>query len=230
MTIGVPCADSGSHGAGGALRRIAARVSSRGAESVTRRKASRTRSASAGRPGDQSTGDLRPDLVQAEGELGDDPEVAATASEGPEQIGVLLARRPIDRSIGQHDLDLLEIVDRPPESAGQVAESASQRQPGDASQRDEPERYREPVLLGGPIHVSEQCARLDPGDPSSGVDLDGIPSRTCRASLRRRTAPGRRCCDLHLGSTARCRDRRRTAQFERRRRPMRHAQRSPGAS
>ena len=44
--MGLPCTASGSHDAGGALRSREMRVSSRGAESVTRRNRSSTPSAS----------------------------------------------------------------------------------------------------------------------------------------------------------------------------------------
>ena len=190
MTIGVPCADSGSQGAGGALRRIATSVSSRGADSVTWRKASRTAFGLRRRPGDRPAGDLRPDLVETERELGHDAEVAAAAPQRPEQLGVLVARRAGDRSVGQHDLDPLEVVDGPTEAASQVAEAATERQAGDAGERDEAECCREAMLLRRPIDVAQEGAGLNACQSRLPVNLDGVPPGQVQrhAAVRERQA------------------------------------------
>ena len=76
-------------------------------------------------PRDESADDGRPDLVQAERERGDGAEVRARAAHGPEEVGVLLAARTPDETVGGHDLDLDQVVDRPPEPPGEVAQAAA---------------------------------------------------------------------------------------------------------
>ena len=188
MTIGVPWADSGSQGAGGAFRRM------RHQRQLSRR---RLGDATEGvedalglrcRPRYGPPGDLRPDLVQAERELGDHAEVAAPATQRPEQLGVLVARCACDRSVGKDDLDRLEVVHRPAEATGEVSEAATQRQPGDAGERDEAERRREAVLLGRPIDVAEEGAGLDAREPRARIHLD----RVLAGHVERHAAVGQR--------------------------------------
>ena len=63
----------------------------------------------------------RADLVQAELELGDDPEVAAAAAQRPEQVGVLVVARPGDPAVGGDDLRGDEVVDAQPGLAGSAS-------------------------------------------------------------------------------------------------------------
>lgn len=76
------------------------------------------------RPGDQPAVHGWADLVQAEREARDHTEVGASAAQRPEQVGVLVAVGDADLTVSGDDLDLLEVVDRPPEAAGQVAKAA----------------------------------------------------------------------------------------------------------
>jgi hypothetical protein len=94
------------------------------------------------RPGDQPAVDGRADLVQAERKRCDDAEVGAGAPPSPEQVGVLVAAGAPHAALGGHQLDLEQVVDRPPEPARQIAKAASERQAGDADLGDEAQRRR----------------------------------------------------------------------------------------
>ena len=140
------------------------------------------------RPRDQAAEDGRADLVQAEGELGDDAEPRAGAAQRPEQVGVLVAARPADLPVGGDDLDLEQVVDRPAEAAREVAEPAAERQAGDADLREEAERRRPGRAPGsrgrrrraGSRSARSRCARPGRRRPRAGP--------TCRSSGRRRRA------------------------------------------
>src|SRR4029453_15522053 len=91
-------------------------------------------------------GNGRADLMEAERESGDDPEVAATTPERPEEVGVMLTVGEADPAVGGDDLDLLEVVHRPSEATGQVAEPAAEREAG------------EPVSDTNPSTVASPCS------------------------------------------------------------------------
>ena len=75
-----------------------------------------------------------------------------------------------DAAVGGDDLDLDQVVDRPPEAARQVAEAAAERQARHADLGDEPERRGEPVELGLAVDVAEQAPGLHGRGPRLGVD------------------------------------------------------------
>ena len=108
--------------------------------------------------------------MQAERERRDDAEVGAGATDRPEEIRVLGLAGAANRAVGRHDLDLEQVVDRPPEAAGQIAETAAQSQSGDPHLGDEPERRREAVELGLAIHVAEKAPGLGCRGSRLGVD------------------------------------------------------------
>ena len=110
--------------------------------------------------------------MQAEREPGDDAEVGAGAANRPEQVGVLVAVGDADLAVRGDDLDLLEVVDRPAEATRQVAETAAERQAGDADLGDEAEHGRQPVLLRRPVDVLEQTPRADVRELGLGIDGD----------------------------------------------------------
>src|SRR5262249_44402106 len=71
-----------------------------------------------------------PDGVETELERGDHAEVAAAASQRPEQVGVLVLGRPQQLAVGRHDVDGEEIVDRKTVLAHQPADATAEGEPG----------------------------------------------------------------------------------------------------
>lgn len=106
-------------------------------------------------PGDEPTEDGRADVVEAEGEAGDDTEVGARAADRPEQLGVLVAAGAEDRAVCGDDLDRLQVVDGPTEPAREVAQAAAEGQAGHAGLGDEAEHGGQAVLLCRPVDVGE---------------------------------------------------------------------------
>ena len=77
-----------------------------------------------GRPEHRSGHDGGADRVQREPERADDAEVPASASQGPEQVGVIAGRRPQDLALGGDHLGLDEVVDGEPVLAHEPADAA----------------------------------------------------------------------------------------------------------
>src|SRR6202034_546996 len=77
----------------------------------------------------------RPEVEGPERETCDDAEVAATAAERPEQLGILLRRGRDDLTGGEHHLELGEIVAGQPVLSGEPADPAAQGEAGDAGLR-----------------------------------------------------------------------------------------------
>ena len=84
-----------------------------------------------GRPENGSGHHGRADRVQRELERGDDAEVAAAASQRPEQIGVFVGGRPDDAALGGDHLGGQKVVDGEPVFAHEKADAAAKREPGD---------------------------------------------------------------------------------------------------
>ena len=68
-----------------------------------------------------------PTVVEAVPEAGDDPEVAATAADRPEQVRVVVGVDEPDLAVGGHDLRGEQRVDREAVLAHQVADAAAER-------------------------------------------------------------------------------------------------------
>src|SRR3984893_19163067 len=63
-----------------------------------------------GTPEEQAELDDRSNLVEAIFERGNDPEVAASTSDRPEEVGILVRRCPQDPAVGGHDLARDQVV------------------------------------------------------------------------------------------------------------------------
>lgn len=129
------------------------------------------------RPGDQTGRHVGANLMKSVDELGDDAEIAASSSQRPEEVRVRGAGSAPQGPVSGHDLHFLEIVDRPPEPPGQVAEPATERQPRHAGKRNEAERRGQTMFLGCPIDVAKRAARADSCQPSIHVDDDVLHPR-----------------------------------------------------
>jgi hypothetical protein len=90
---------------------------------------------------DQAT-EHRRDRVRLEAEGGHDPEIAAAAAEGPEEVGMLFGARRQQGAVGGNDFERNDVVATQAVLADQPADSAPQRQPGDTSLGHDPHRHR----------------------------------------------------------------------------------------
>jgi hypothetical protein len=135
-------------------------------------------------PEEEPQMDERPDLVEPVLEGGDHAEVAAPAPEGPEEVGVLVGRRPQDAPVGRDDLRGDQVVRGRAGLAGQPADPAAQGQPGDARVADEATDHGQAVYLGGGIQVAPGRAaaahrpargRID-HDPPHAAQVDHQPA------------------------------------------------------
>jgi hypothetical protein len=115
--------------------------------------------------------------MQAERERRDDAEVAATAADRPEEVGVLVGARADALAVREDHLRLEQVVDREPELPGQVAKSAAEREAADAGGGDDAARRREAVLAGGLVDLGPRAAAADADGAGRGIDLDVLHRR-----------------------------------------------------
>ena len=116
-------------------------------------------------------------LVQAEQERRDDAEVAAAAADRPVQVGVLVRARADALAVREHELGLEQVVDREPEGARQVPETAAEREPADAGGRDDAAGGRQSVLAGRAVDLAPRAAAADADGARLRVDLDVAQQR-----------------------------------------------------
>ena len=102
------------------------------------------------------------DRVQLELERGDHPEVAAAASQRPEQVLVLPGAGRAHLAVGGDHLGREQVVETEAVAPGQVADPAAQGEPGDAGSGNDPTGGGQPVGVRGVVEVP-------PGGPASGA-------------------------------------------------------------
>jgi len=115
--------------------------------------------------------------VQREPERADDAEVPASAPQGPEQVGVVVGRRPDDVALRGDDLGLQEVVDGEPVVAHQPAEAATQAEAADAGVAHDAARGGQTVGLRLVVDVCPQGTTLDAGRAVDEIDGDGAHRR-----------------------------------------------------
>ena len=133
-----------------------------------------------GREGDRPDHGARVDGIdrmQPEQERRHDPEVATTAPDRPEQVGVFLRARGDGAGIGENELRREHAVDRQPESTGQVTDPAAESQTTDAGRRDEAARRGHPERVRRVVDVTPGAARLHAHRAGAGVDGDALHRR-----------------------------------------------------
>ena len=141
-----------------------ARIRSRASRSGSR--------ASCGRQKNRPRLAIGGERVHRELEGGDHPEVAASAAQRPEQLGVLLLGGG-DHVTGRGDhLGRHEVVAAQAGPRGQPPHAAAQRQPTDTRVADEPARHGQLVLGGGGIHCRPGRPTSTAGPPCGGVHGD----------------------------------------------------------
>ena len=125
----LPTASSGRNGIGGAVMTLAIVDSSSGAASAAAMKPA-TVSAVAGSTSIPPI--ERRQLVEPIVELRHHAEVASSAADGPEQVGVVVRVDGEDLAIGGDDLGADQVVDGQPVAPNEVADAAAGRDPADA--------------------------------------------------------------------------------------------------
>ena len=110
--------------------------------------------------------------MQSELELDDDSEVAATAAQTPEQVGVLIGGRAHGIAVRGDDGVGHAVGAGEPVLARQPAHAAAQCQPAGAGVRDIAGRCGEAEGLRGTVQGAEHRAALHPGAPRDRIDGD----------------------------------------------------------
>jgi hypothetical protein len=126
-----------------------------------------------GRPEDGSGHHRRAHRMQSEPERGDHPEVAATASQRPEQIGVFVGGRPDDAALGGDHLGGQQVVDGQPVSAHEEADAAAEGEAGDAGVAHDAAGGGQAVRLRLVVDIAPQRTTLHPSCAAGGVDPHG---------------------------------------------------------
>ena len=85
----------------------------------------------------------------------DNAKVAATATDSPEEICVLLRRRTQYLAVGGNHFGRQQVIHGEPVLAGEPAHPATQSQAADPSVADDTCWHREPISLRRRIHVPQ---------------------------------------------------------------------------
>ncbi len=136
-----------------------------------------------GRPEDGPRHHGRAEGMQSEPERGDDAEVAAAASQRPEQIRMVVGGRADDAALGDDHLGSQQIVDDEPVFAHEEADAAAEGDPGDAGVAHDAAGCGETVGLRLVVDVAPQRTTLHPGRAVGWVD------QTVRIAERSMTIP-----------------------------------------
>jgi hypothetical protein len=108
--------------------------------------------------------------MELECELDDDTEVAAAAAQRPEELRVLARRCRYDRSVRRDDRGGDEVVERQPVHPEQVADTAAERQAGDAGISERAAGRGESGPLAGRVEVLPQRAATADRYPRLTID------------------------------------------------------------
>src|SRR5262249_52700913 len=114
-----------------------------------------------------------PDGMEAELERGDNAEVAAAASQRPEQVGVRILGRPQQLAVGRYDVDGEEVVHREAVLAHQPPDATAEGQPSDSSVAYDSAGGGQTARLRLVVDVTPQRTTLHPGPAVGGIDPDG---------------------------------------------------------
>jgi hypothetical protein len=112
--------------------------------------------------------------VQPELELGDHPEVAAAATQTPEQVRTLGGGGAHDLTFGGHQRVGLDVVAGQPELPGEPAHASAQREPANAGMGDVAGGRGQAVRVGREVERAQQRAALDRRAPPGRVDLHAV--------------------------------------------------------
>jgi hypothetical protein len=100
------------------------------------------------------------------------PKLPPPPRKRPEEVGLVVPVGAHPAAVGGHELDRVDAVRREPVRAAEPAEPAAERVADDADV-GRGARQRRQAVAGGRIDELERAdARVHPGDPRPGVDLD----------------------------------------------------------
>ena len=103
-----------------------------------------------------------------------DAEVAATAADTPEQIGIFGRAGSETSAIGRHDLGRQQIVAGEPVFAAELAKAAAECQSGYSGIAVDAHGRRKAAGLRGGVELAQAQARLRANGPAFTVDLDPL--------------------------------------------------------
>ena len=109
-------------------------------------------------------------------ERSDDPEIAAAASNRPEEIGMVIGAGGDKRTIRGDDIRGDDIVGGQAECPADVPETATQRQAAHAGGGDDPGGHRQAECLRGVVDVTRCRSTLDPHTASLRIDMHALHS------------------------------------------------------
>src|SRR5262249_9596146 len=117
--------------------------------------------------------DGRTDGVEREPERSDDAEVAAAASQRPEQIREFVGGCPDGPAVGGDHLGGQQVVDGESVLAHEEADAAAEGEPGDAGVADDAAGGGQTVGLRLVVDITPKRTALHPGRATGGVDPHG---------------------------------------------------------
>lgn len=110
-------------------------------------------------------------VVESEPEPRGDPKVATTTPNGPEQIRMVIGIGPHHLPVGGDDVRGEQVIDRQTVFAGQVTDTATERQPTDSHRAGIAEPGGKAVPAGGSGVLSRGQPGLCPCGPTIDVDI-----------------------------------------------------------
>src|SRR5215218_7427097 len=122
------------------------------------------------RPEDRAGVDLWPERIETELELRRDPEIAASSTETPEEVGVLLLTGLYELALGGDEVDGEQVVDGEAELSHRKADPAAKRQPCQARMRDEPGGNGKSKGLRLAVQLPQEHAGLSANRSCFGID------------------------------------------------------------
>ena len=101
------------------------------------------------------------DRMEAKFEGSDHAEITASSTYGPEEVGVLVGVCGHEAAVRQDHVHREQIIDCQAVAAGQVADAATQSEPGNSGAGDEPAGRSHAEGMGCVIHVAPNAPRFD---------------------------------------------------------------------
>src|SRR4030095_2814400 len=111
---------------------------------------------------------------ETELELRRDPEVAASSTETPEEVGVLLLTGLHEFTLGSDEVDGEQVVDGETELSHREADPSAKRQPCDARVREDPGGNGESKGLRLAVQLPQEHAGLGANRSCVGIDADSF--------------------------------------------------------